>query len=384
MSRVGFVGASCGIGLMLAACSAHAPAHNQTLAGTRTPSVALAGSAALADGGRLGTATSPVISVAVGAAGAPGIASRDAGQLTGMASPFGVAIQNAAGMVIDGLTVQCPGDCADIEAAAHGGGAPYSFKWEDGSASAKRHVCPVASGTYSVEVSDTVINAAEFGSAAQTATAELTTRVLSCTDAGAPDSGAPDTGAPDSGAPDTGAPPVDLCRAEPAPACKLGTGIVLPEDVTVDVQGATVHYYGGGAALPAGRYRLSYVDGCLTFGGGPSDGLGIGWTINGQTDAPGLFNCFLVGDDGAPFLVAPGTVGALVGPDRSAAQGAFATCAECVAANCNVAPVDFDFKGGKLGVARDAGGIGAIDDLGGESEGGRSPTYRLTRLDACP
>ena len=64
--------------------------------------------------------------------------------------------------------------------------------------------------------------------------------------------------------------------------------------------------------------------------------------------------------------------------------GAYPTYAECVAANCDVPPVDFDYAGGKLGLLREPGGaLGAIDDLDGSDQGGRAPTFRLTRLDAC-
>jgi hypothetical protein len=152
----------------------------------------------------------------------------------------------------------------------------------------------------------------------------------------------------------------------------LGTGITLPEDVTVKLD-ATIQYYAGGAALPAGRYRLSYVDGCNTYG------VLIGWSVHAAI-SQGIGSCSLVGDDGMPFLVTPGTE--LYPP---MGVGEVATYAECVAANCQLPPVEFDFKGGKLGVIRDGGGaFGAVDDASGDSAGGRNPTFRLTRLDPCP
>jgi hypothetical protein len=64
-------------------------------------------------------------------------------------------------------------------------------------------------------------------------------------------------------------------------------------------------------------------------------------------------------------------------------DGAFTSYAACVAANCSVPPLDFDHAGGKLGILRDGVTVGAIDDVGGETQGGRSPTFRLSRLDPC-
>jgi hypothetical protein len=91
-----------------------------------------------------------------------------------------------------------------------------------------------------------------------------------------------------------------------------------------------------------------------------------------------------VSGDNMILGLTPGTVGAFVGTDLAAGEGAFATYAECTAANCQDLPVEFDFAGGTLGVARDGGGVlGAIDDSGGEAFGGVSPTFRLSRVDPC-
>ncbi len=42
------------------------------------------------------------------------------------------------------VTLSCAGPCADVVAVPTGGGAPYTFKWDDGSTVATRHVCPCA------------------------------------------------------------------------------------------------------------------------------------------------------------------------------------------------------------------------------------------------
>jgi hypothetical protein len=56
--------------------------------------------------------------------------------------------------------------------------------------------------------------------------------------------------------------------------------------------------------------------------------------------------------------------------------------ADCVAANRAMdTPVDFDFAGGKLGVFNED--RFPNDDLGGESDGGVSPTWKLSALSTC-
>jgi hypothetical protein len=277
---------------------------------------------------------------------------------TGSGGALRLGIQNAVGRTIPTLTFPCPGACAEIEAVAVGGSPPYSFTWEDGSTSAKRRVCPSTSGAFSVIATDSSSAVFEQHSERQSAIAQVRSIVLECADAAASEGGAS-----------------QFKECSPSgPTCQVGSGIVLPEDLTVDVPGASVRYFAGGAALPAGRYRLTYVDGCNTYG------IGIGWTVHGGRTVLGVFSCSLIGDDGNAFAFTPGTE---LYPD--AGIGEVYVYADCVAANCSQAPLDFDFAGGRLGILRDGGGVlGAIDDLGGEYEGGRSPTFRLSLLDACP
>lgn len=91
----------------------------------------------------------------------------------------------------------------------------------------------------------------------------------------------------------------------------------------------------------------------------------------------------MVANDTEILGLTPGTVG-IFDSDDETLGGAFTNYEDCVAANCEQPPIDFDFAGGTLGVQRDGGGVlGAVDDAGGEMVGGRSPTFRLTRLDGC-
>jgi hypothetical protein len=275
-----------------------------------------------------------------------------------------VEIRDDSGRTLSELSLDCSGKCLTLEAAAVGGNEPYMFTWEDGSHDTKHQVCPTASTRVTLEARDTAQMTAEFAIEAQHASTQLELRVQGC-------SGVAEAA-------------VKACRAAPPPPCDLGDGIVLPEALTVDVAGGAIQYYAHGAVLPAGRYQLSYVDGCATFGGRPSDGLNVGWTVNGQATMPGVWGCYLAAADGAAFAVTPGTTGTFAGPSTDdGIGGAFMTYAECVEANCDLPAFEFDFPGGKLGVGRDGGGVGSVDDLGGEAEGGVSPTFRLYRMDGC-
>jgi len=95
-------------------------------------------------------------------------------------------VEDIEGMTIEIVTLACAGDCADIEAVASGGHAPYTFAWDDGSTEPTRHVCLDASSQLTVSATDTAIVADELGYEAQTVHTELTATVLDCReDAGA-------------------------------------------------------------------------------------------------------------------------------------------------------------------------------------------------------
>jgi hypothetical protein len=81
------------------------------------------------------------------------------------------------------ITLSCSGPCADVQAVATGGNAPYRFVWEDGSTSAMRHVCPTSSTEYSVTVTDSGMSG-EFFSAPETTKVTLPATVMACSDAG--------------------------------------------------------------------------------------------------------------------------------------------------------------------------------------------------------
>ena len=292
--------------------------------------------------------------------------SRLASTTAGGSGPLRVLFLDGTGRYVDRVVVPCGQLCAPITAEVSGDTGSYTIEWEDGSTSAMHNVCLGANAAVRVtdtgarrEIMPSVVFPIMVENACVTAAMAVTASVSQ-----------------------TMMQP-RVCVAPPEPRCDLGGGVVLPEELTVDVSGGTIKYYAQGATLPAGRYRVTYIDGCATFGGRPSDGLGVGWSVNGQNTMPGLWGCYLVDNTGKAFAVPPGTIGSFVGGSAANGGGAYMTYAECVAANCDQPPFDFDYSGGKLGVARDGGGVGSVDDLGGEVEGGRSPTFRLTRLDPC-
>jgi hypothetical protein len=171
---------------------------------------------------------------------------------------------------------------------------------------------------------------------------------------------------------DAGVPP-----ATDGSVCDPADSSTLLEELTVDP--AAVAYFAGGAELPAGRYRVAYVDGCRKF----NSFTNSGWTVHGTPAS--LIHAtqysIVTGSEADFLMVAPGTFGLMVG-DGGDPYGAFDTYQACVSANLLVPPADFDFEGGTLGIL-DGGDGSPFDDVSGTTEGGRNPTFRLT-LAGCP
>jgi hypothetical protein len=156
---------------------------------------------------------------------------------------------------------------------------------------------------------------------------------------------------------DDAALPTDDAGGDAAP-CDYGT-------LVGDVFGQ-VTYFAGGLALPAGRYQLAYVDGCMMYSGSSTQG----WTVNAYAQISGTDEWYVVGASGTPsgYPEPPGTVGYVVG------QGAYADFDACVAASLVYPPVTFDFPGGPMGLWLSDSPY--TDNVPGVD--GRSPTWRLT------
>jgi hypothetical protein len=101
------------------------------------------------------------------------------GSDAGGADPLDATIQENH-VAIKIVTLSCEGDCADVQAVATGGRPPYVFAWEDGSISPTRKVCPTASTSYQVKVTDSAVTG-EVPRPAETVTVPLTADVLACT-----------------------------------------------------------------------------------------------------------------------------------------------------------------------------------------------------------
>ena len=150
--------------------------------------------------------------------------------------------------------------------------------------------------------------------------------------------------------------PLDV-SADAAAPCDYGT-------IVSDVSGAPV-LWNGGAPVPAGRYRVTYVDGCMKYSSSQN------WTVNAYGNGPSTL--WIVGD-GSRIAPVPGTTGFTNG------EG-FATFDACVTANlANDGALQFDFAGGTLGLELEDDPY--TDNVPGEN--GRSPTYRLTCTSGGP
>jgi hypothetical protein len=178
------------------------------------------------------------------------------------------------------VTLTCAGPCADVVAVATGGQAPYTFKWDDGSTSASRHVCPTSSTDYFVNVTDTG-TAGELAQPAETVQVPLQANVIACPDGGSSDRG--------------------MCE----PGSYSGTWSTPPEPI----DGGTTD--AGGNVL-SGPLTLVLVDAASDGGTGlvPSGELTLNWDLVGVITArlSGQLDCatgaFRGEDPMAPFTAA--------------------------------------------------------------------------------
>jgi hypothetical protein len=257
-------------------------------------------------------------------------------------------IESPRNFTVTVVRLSCSESCADVIAVATGGNAPYDYRWENGSTSPERHVCSEQSTTFTVTVTDTKEKRGEFTTGGETASAMVTAQALAC--------------------PDDGGTPVP-----PGAGCD-------PETLTIDVKGS-VRSFANGSALPAGHYRIEYADGCMAYATPGAVGGNWGWTIHAGVLA---INPFLSGFPGAGHCVMVGATADDVIDTLPGTEGTpgHATYSECVEENhATVAPVEFDFRGGPLGIVVKDGF--PADDVGGETENGVSPTWKLTRLSGC-
>jgi hypothetical protein len=152
-------------------------------------------------------------------------------------------------------------------------------------------------------------------------------------------------------------------------SCELGAAGSFATDESLDLFGKIIYFAkdrdGNPQALPKGHYRASYEDGCMKYNNV------FMWTVNASASD----GWWLVGDSSADRVtLLPGTYPKLV-------IDGYSDFEECVNANKKLAPVEFDFGGGKLGIWLDD--TPYQDNQAGES--GRNPKWSLTLLEQeCP
>jgi hypothetical protein len=146
-----------------------------------------------------------------------------------------------------------------------------------------------------------------------------------------------------------------------AATCEVGEAQSPAAPGSLDLFGQ-IAYFGAGDELPAGHYRVSYVDGCMKYASDQA------WAIHAYEN--GTIGWWLGTSSGDKLVLLPGTVGI----------SAFTSFESCVAANAVLASIDFEFAGGKLGVWLADNNYG--DNVAGVD--GRNPIWKLTLLDgAC-
>lgn len=151
-----------------------------------------------------------------------------------------------------------------------------------------------------------------------------------------------------------------------AATCELGEAASAATNQALDLFG-TIVYFDDGAELPAGRYRVTYLDGCMKYSSSQD------WTIHAYANGESAAWWLVGADSNDRIVVPPGTSG------YATSNGAYATFDECVAANAALAPIEFEFVGGKLGVWVLDSNYG--DNVAGTD--GRNPKWKLTLLGDC-
>ena len=151
-----------------------------------------------------------------------------------------------------------------------------------------------------------------------------------------------------------------------ASSCELGEVSSTGTNQNLDLFGNIV-YFADGIELPAGRYRITYLDGCMKYSAAQD------WALHAYAGAEPDGWWFVGNDQTQKVVVPPGTVGFL------ASSGGFTSFDQCVAANLALAPVEFAFAGGKLGAWLQDSPY--TDNQAGESN--RNPKWKLTLLGDC-
>lgn len=196
--------------------------------------------------------------------------------------------------------------------------------------------------------------------------ASCANEAASTADAGALDSGSTDAGF-DAATGDarTDAASVDLSvdAISVDAGCGLGEASSTATSGELDLFG-TPAYFNDGLPLPAGRYRVTYLDGCMMYGSGQ------GWTVNAYESNQACW--YVIGETTSDrIVVPPGTIGYAPG------SGAFASFDDCVAASRAAPPVEFELT------AEQRVGIWLLDSPYADNMAGvdgNNPRWRLDSI----
>ncbi len=166
----------------------------------------------------------------------------------------------------------------------------------------------------------------------------------------------------DSGPDQVAVPPTEedaaLDATDAADPCDIGTASSIATASDLAVFGQVVPF-AGGQSLAAGVYEVSYVDGCIKYGGGQK------WTVNAY--GTGSYDWMLVGATSADRIaVLPGAIGI----------STYDVFEDCVTASKLAAPLRISHPGGPLGVYLVDSPY--EDNVAGEN--GRNPSWKLTAL----
>jgi hypothetical protein len=127
-------------------------------------------------------------------------------------------------------------------------------------------------------------------------------------------------------------------------------------------------FFEDGDAIPAGRYTLTYLGGCIKYAADQ------GWTVN-ATDETGCCSFYLIGADATQKkLVVPGNTGFVLG------MGGHLEFDACVSASRAAAGKTFDHLGGPLGIFLQD--TAHADNVPGEDD--ENPSFRISGTLTCP
>ena len=136
--------------------------------------------------------------------------------------------------------------------------------------------------------------------------------------------------------------------------------------------------FNGGADVPAGTYKINYVEGCIMYSGGQN------WTVHAYEPSangtPAYASFVLVGETSADVKMAALPPQAwMFGPNGNNGVADFAGCVATQKAASTA--IEYAHAGGKLGVYVNDSPYG--DNVAGE--GGKNPKWSIRmKTAACP